>query len=94
MKFDSKQNPFVFQDNMTNGSGSLLAMSCSKKELRKACIEMIIDELTFSFIEKEGFQKPISKACPKLDHFSRRIVARDMYPLHFGYIEYGSIPTV
>lgn len=36
----------------------------------------------------------MSKSCPKLDHFSRRIVARDMYKLHFGYIEYGSIPTV
>lgn len=60
-----------------------MPMSCSNKDLRKACVEMIIiDELPFSFVEKEGFQKLMSKACPKVDCFSRRTTARDVYQLY------------
>lgn len=43
---------------------------------------IIIDELPFSFVEKEGFQKLMSKACPKVDCFSRRTTARDVYQLY------------
>ncbi|KAH9781378.1 BED-type domain-containing protein [Citrus sinensis] len=45
---------------------------------------IVIDELPFSFVEKEGFQKFMSKACPKLDRFSRRTVARDVYQLYLN----------
>ena len=69
-KVDLKQKTSLVEDETTGGSSNLVAMSCSKKDFRKACIEMIIiDELHFSFVEKEGFQKFMSKACPKLDRF-------------------------
>lgn len=44
-------------DNIIGGSGSLVAMSSRKEELRRACIDMImIDELSLSFVEREEFQ--------------------------------------
>ncbi|KAH9659532.1 BED-type domain-containing protein [Citrus sinensis] len=84
-KVDLKQKTLVFEDNTTGGGSNLVAISCSKEDIRKACIEMIIiDELPFSFVEKEGFRKFMSKACPKLDRFSRRTVARDVYQLYLN----------
>ncbi|XP_052290044.1 zinc finger BED domain-containing protein RICESLEEPER 2-like [Citrus sinensis] len=81
-KVDLKQKTLVFEDNTTGGGSNLVAISCSKEDRR---IEMIIiDELPFSFVEKEGFRKFMSKACPKLDRFSRRTVARDVYQLYLN----------
>lgn len=65
-KLISNKNTLAFEDNTIGGSNNLVAISCSKEDLRKACIEMIIiDELPFSFVEKERFRKFISKACLK-----------------------------
>lgn len=44
-------------DKIIGGSGSHVAMSCRKEELRKACIKrIIIDELSLRFVEKKEFQ--------------------------------------
>lgn len=78
-----EKKTLAFEDKTIGGSSNLMPMSCSNKDLRKACVEMIIiDELPFSFVEKEGFQKLMSKACPKVDCFSRRTTARDVYQLY------------
>ena len=43
---------------------------------------IILDELPFSFVEKEGFKKFMSKAQPLFRIPSRRIVTRDCYEVH------------
>ncbi|KAL3347815.1 hypothetical protein AABB24_021455 [Solanum stoloniferum] len=51
--------------------------------VRKALVEMIImDELPFGFVEKEGFKKFMSQAQPLFRIPSRRTITRDCYALY------------
>uniref|UniRef100_A0A3Q7GW15 HAT C-terminal dimerisation domain-containing protein n=1 Tax=Solanum lycopersicum TaxID=4081 RepID=A0A3Q7GW15_SOLLC len=50
---------------------------------RRALVEMIIlDELPFSFVEKEGFKKFMSKVQPLFHIPSRRTITRDCYEVY------------
>ncbi|XP_069153735.1 zinc finger BED domain-containing protein RICESLEEPER 2-like [Solanum lycopersicum] len=50
---------------------------------RRALVEMIIlDELPFSFVEKEGFKKFMSKFQPLFHIPSRRTITRDCYEVY------------
>lgn len=53
-----------------------------KEACRKALTRLIIiDELPFSFVEKEGFQQYSKQLEPNFDLPSRRTLARDVYKL-------------
>ncbi|TXG57149.1 hypothetical protein EZV62_018462 [Acer yangbiense] len=75
---DEKQKVLTFEKtNMGDGTGNLVAMGFSKDACRKALSKMIVlDELPFSFVEREGF------ACPKFDPPSRTTIARDINQLY------------
>ena len=63
--------------------GSLVPVGFSKEEWRKTCARMVIlDEMCFSSVEKEGFRYFYSVACPKFTPPSRRTIARDIYQLY------------
>ena len=50
---------------------------------RRALVEMIIlDELPFSFVEKEGFKKFMSKVQSLFHIPSRRTITRDCYEVY------------
>ena len=50
---------------------------------RRALVEMIIlDELPFSFVEKEGFKKFMSKVQPLFHIPSRKTITRDCYDVY------------
>uniref|UniRef100_A0A3Q7HN75 Uncharacterized protein n=1 Tax=Solanum lycopersicum TaxID=4081 RepID=A0A3Q7HN75_SOLLC len=50
---------------------------------RRALVEMIIlDELPFSFVEKEGFKKFMSKVQPLFLIPSRRTITKDCYEVY------------
>ena len=81
---DKKQKVLV-NAKITNicGPGSLVVVGFSKEECRKACARMVIlDEMSFSSIEKEGFRYFCSVACPKFTPPSRRTIARDIYQFY------------
>ncbi|KAK0582640.1 hypothetical protein LWI29_028046 [Acer saccharum] len=68
---------------MGDGTGNLVAMGFSKDACRKALSKMIVlDELPFSFVEREGICHFCSVACPKFDPPSRTTIARDINKLY------------
>ncbi|KAK2652856.1 hypothetical protein Ddye_012712 [Dipteronia dyeriana] len=62
---------------------NLVAVGFDKEACRKACNRMIIvDELPFSFVEKDGFRDFCRVACPRFTLPSRRTLVRDIYQLY------------
>ncbi|KAK2658690.1 hypothetical protein Ddye_005223 [Dipteronia dyeriana] len=54
-------------DEIKNVKSNLVAVGFDKEACRKACARMIIvDELPFSFVEKDGFKDFCRVACPRL----------------------------
>ncbi|KAK2658833.1 hypothetical protein Ddye_005366 [Dipteronia dyeriana] len=59
------------------------AIGFSEDACRKALSKMIVlDELPFSFVEREGFHHFCSIACPNSDPLSRTTIARDINQLY------------
>ncbi|KAL4586566.1 hypothetical protein LXL04_011203 [Taraxacum kok-saghyz] len=85
---DKKQKTLIFQKMMGGKNKSveganLKAVGFSQSDCRIACVKMIIlDELSFRFVEQEGFKLFCSIACPKFDIPSRIIVSRDIKKLY------------
>ncbi|TXG54220.1 hypothetical protein EZV62_019476 [Acer yangbiense] len=77
---DEKQKVLTFEKKyMGDGTGNLVAMRFSKDACRKALSKMIVlDELPFSFVEREGFRHFCFVACPKFDPPSQTTIARDI----------------
>uniref|UniRef100_A0A3Q7IJG2 Zinc finger BED domain-containing protein RICESLEEPER 2-like n=1 Tax=Solanum lycopersicum TaxID=4081 RepID=A0A3Q7IJG2_SOLLC len=72
-------------DNTPSNSNdlSIETWKFEQEVCRRALVEMIIlDELPFSFVEKEGFKKFMSKVQPLLHIPSRRTITRDCYELY------------
>lgn len=87
---DKKQKILCFQKiskfgaESVGGSGSnLVAVGFNQSDCRAACAKMIvIDELSFRFVEQEGFKLFCSVACPRFIIPSRWTVARDIMKLY------------
>lgn len=86
---DKKQKTLIFQKKLCGAkSGSvegtnLKAVGFSQSDCRLACVKMIIlDELSFRFVEQEGFKLFCSVACPRFDIPSRTTVSRDIKNLY------------
>ena len=72
----------AFQKNLDDNGGNLLAVGFSKEACRTACAEMIIiDELSFSHLEGEGFRKFCRVLNLKFDPPSCRTISRDVFQL-------------
>ncbi|KAL5779200.1 hypothetical protein ACOSQ2_009937 [Xanthoceras sorbifolium] len=70
---------------LTNeGCMSSIGLATFKQEdTRKALAEMlVVDELPFRFVEKQGFQKFCRVGMPKFDVPSRRTIVRDIMQLY------------
>ena len=64
-------------------SNNLETLKFEQEICRRALVEMIIlDELPFSFVEKEGFNKFMSKVQPLFYIPSRRTITRDCYEVY------------
>ncbi|WOG87427.1 hypothetical protein DCAR_0206652 [Daucus carota subsp. sativus] len=82
---DKKQKLLCFtKSGSESGSGSnLVAVGFNQSECRAACAKMIvIDELSFRFVEQEGFRLFCSVACPRFIIPSRHTIARDIMKLY------------
>ena len=82
---DKKQKVLTMgtPNNNLDVKSNLMAIDFDKEECRKACTRMIIvDELPFSFVEKDGFRDFCKVACPRFTPPSRRTLARDIYQLY------------
>ncbi|XP_050222151.1 zinc finger BED domain-containing protein RICESLEEPER 2-like [Mercurialis annua] len=66
-----------------NNVGCLTTWKFDQKAIRKAISYMIVvDELPFKFVEREGFKHLLSIACPRFKMPSRFTVSRDCYDLY------------
>ncbi|KAL5824460.1 hypothetical protein ACOSQ3_020523 [Xanthoceras sorbifolium] len=67
-----------------SGSESSIGLGCfNKEETRKALAKMlIVDELSFRFVEKQGFQEFFRARMLLFDIPSRRIIVRDIMQLY------------
>ncbi|XP_010548831.1 PREDICTED: zinc finger BED domain-containing protein RICESLEEPER 1-like [Tarenaya hassleriana] len=64
------------------GDAKLVAIGFSQDACRKAVVRMIIlDELSFAFVEGVGFRHFCSIACPTFVIPSRKIIAKEVYQL-------------
>ena len=73
----------VGEEGGTCGNLSMRDGHFNQAACRKAAVKMIIvDELPFSFIEKEGFRHFCSVAVPRFDVPSRRTITRDILQLY------------
>ncbi|KAL4561599.1 hypothetical protein LXL04_033769 [Taraxacum kok-saghyz] len=85
---DKKQKTLIFQKMMGGKNKSVeganpKAVEFSQSDCRIACVKMIIlDELSFRFVEQEGFKLFCSIACPKFDIPSCITVSRDIKKLY------------
>ncbi|KAL6561410.1 hypothetical protein OROMI_017011 [Orobanche minor] len=74
----SGQKKLRFQPGVGEGSGTLTSWRFDPKASRLALCEMIIlDELPFRFVEKEGFKKFVARVCPDFMIPSRQTIRED-----------------
>ncbi|KAF2302977.1 hypothetical protein GH714_012217 [Hevea brasiliensis] len=67
-------------NNVEGEVGTLTTWKYDENAIREALVSMIIiDELTFKFVEGEGFQKFMRAICPKFKIPSRWTISRDCY---------------
>ncbi|XP_070031712.1 zinc finger BED domain-containing protein RICESLEEPER 1-like [Nicotiana tomentosiformis] len=77
------QLSFLLASNGPN-EGVLTTWKFDQALSRRALAQMIIlDELPFSFVEKEGFKKFIGVTIPQFQIPSRRTLTRDCYELYY-----------
>ncbi|KAK2662326.1 hypothetical protein Ddye_000900 [Dipteronia dyeriana] len=76
-------NNLDYGDDMKNIHTNLVAMGFDREGCRKALTRMIIvDELSFSVVEKKGFRDFCRIACPRFTLPSKRTLARDIFRLY------------
>ncbi|KAF2318088.1 hypothetical protein GH714_041429 [Hevea brasiliensis] len=67
-------------NNVEGEVGTLTTWKYDENAIREALVSMIIiDELTFKFVEGEGFRKFMRAICPKFKIPSRWTISRDCY---------------
>ncbi|KAF2289425.1 hypothetical protein GH714_036119 [Hevea brasiliensis] len=72
-------------NNVEGEVGTLTTWKYDENAIREALVSMIIiDELTFKFVEGEGFRKFMRAICPKFKIPSRWTISRDCYLVHKG----------
>ncbi|KAF2288583.1 hypothetical protein GH714_008923 [Hevea brasiliensis] len=77
--------------NVEGEVGTLTTWKYDENAIREALVSMIIiDELTFKFVEGEGFRKFIRAICPKFKIPSHWTISRDCYSV---YVEERAIET-
>ncbi|KAL5854842.1 hypothetical protein ACOSQ4_004644 [Xanthoceras sorbifolium] len=80
---DENQKMLVKQKTIKGYESNLGLTKFSAEECRKALAEMLIfDELSFWFVENQGFRKFFQVVCPKFEIPSRRTIVRDLYKLY------------
>ena len=81
---DKGQNLINFLPSSTGAKeGVISTWKFDQAQSRKALAKMIIvDELPFSFVEKEGFKNFMRVTMPQFHIPSRRTVTRDFYELY------------
>jgi len=78
---DKRQKTLSFQTNTETGS-SLVAIGFNKEHSRKALAKMVIvDELSFRFVEGEGFKNFCQVMQPRFSIPSPVTIAKDIYQL-------------
>ncbi|KAL6585634.1 hypothetical protein OROMI_002278 [Orobanche minor] len=78
----SGQKKLSFRPGVGEGSGTLTSWRFDPKASRLALCEMIIlDELPFRFVEKEGFKKFVARVCPDFMIPSRQTIREDYVKL-------------
>lgn len=86
---DKKQKILCFKKitnvgSESSGGSNLVAVGFNQDACRLACTKMIIiDELSFRFVEQEGFKLFCSVACPRFVIPSRITIARDIMKLYY-----------
>ena len=64
-------------------ANSLSLVAVDQDDYLEACVEMVvIDELSFSFVEKKGFKGFCGRVCPLFDIPSRRKLCRAFLDMH------------
>jgi BED zinc finger len=88
-KEEKKQALLSFEQNSAglgvNGEkmGTISSWRFDQDAIRQALASMIIlDELPFSFVEREGFKKFVAAACPRFHIPSRWTITRDCFDLY------------
>ena len=81
---DKGQTTLSFQRSIDGrGDSNIVTSLFSQTRCRASCAKMIImDELSFKFVENEGFKLFCSNACPTFDPSSRVTIARDIFKLY------------
>ena len=81
---DKGQTTLSFQRSIDGKGGSNIVTSLfSQTRCRGACAKMIImDKLSFKFVDNEGFKLFCSIACTKFDPLLRVTIARDIFQLY------------
>lgn len=80
---ETKQAQLSLQPGAREGEVSLSSGKFDQDACRKAIAKMIImDELPFKFVERDGFKLFMAIACPKFRIPSRWTVARDCVELY------------
>ncbi|KAL5756327.1 hypothetical protein ACOSQ2_021073 [Xanthoceras sorbifolium] len=75
----------TFDNDSKPVTSNLVAVGFDKELCREACTKMIIvDELSFSFVEKDGFREFCSALCPRFTPPSRRTLTRDIYQFYLS----------
>ncbi|XP_022876899.1 zinc finger BED domain-containing protein RICESLEEPER 4-like [Olea europaea var. sylvestris] len=78
-KIDENQ-PLLTREN---NDGGIMPTVFNKEMCRKVLVKMIIiDELTFSFVEGVGFKEFVRQLCPRFEVPSRRTITRDVLHLY------------
>ncbi|CAL2239600.1 unnamed protein product [Prunus armeniaca] len=76
------KNQKIISGDKSQGN-KLVARGFVQTDVLEACAEMIIvDELPFSFVEKKGFRKFCSIACPLFNVPSRRTIVRQFLKMY------------
>ncbi|XP_077225672.1 zinc finger BED domain-containing protein RICESLEEPER 2-like [Tasmannia lanceolata] len=79
----TKQTQLNYQpirDQEGDGSGTLTTWKFDQEAIRNALVHMIIvDELPFKFVDKEGFRHLMSVACPQFHIPPRLTITRDCF---------------
>ncbi|KAJ9547340.1 hypothetical protein OSB04_019883 [Centaurea solstitialis] len=81
---ETRQSMLVFQSSKFENESVLSSWVFNQDNVRKALTRMvIIDELSFKFVEGRGFKKFVEESCPMFKIPSRWTINRDVYGMFF-----------
>ncbi|KAL9448575.1 hypothetical protein AB3S75_015953 [Citrus x aurantiifolia] len=82
---DVKQQTLIRKKGKAKGDGTAKVMHVgfNREACRMALVKMIVkDELSFNFVEAEGFLEFMETCCPKFEVPSRKTITRDILELY------------